>query len=100
MVKHVPISISVSISSNIKTESYFICNSDLRHLFAFLIGAPEGVASQGKTQMKLLFLDIMTTKKIKQGSICEKLTQRHNRREQVRFDMSQDGCENEYGTSV
>ena len=33
--------------------------------------------------MKNLFLDIETTVKIKLGSILEKLTQRHNRRQQV-----------------
>ena len=46
--------------------------------------------------MKLLFLDFETTGPVKLGSISEKLTQRHNRREQVRrFDKNEDDCENE-----
>ena len=43
--------------------------------------------------MKLLFLYIGTSK-TKLGSILEKLTQCHNGREQVRFDMNQDDYEN------
>ena len=46
--------------------------------------------------MKLLFLDIETTIKIKLGSILEKLTQRHNRREQADLD----DCENEICVST
>ena len=44
-------------------------------------GALENLASQSKTKMKNLFLDVKTTKKTKLGSILEKLTQRHNRRD-------------------
>ena len=40
--------------------------------------------------MKNLFFDIETTIKIKLGSLLEKLTQRHNRREQVDFDDCDD----------
>ena len=50
--------------------------------------------------MKNLFLDIETTIKIELGSILEKLTQRHNRRENARFDMSQDDCDNEICAST
>ena len=41
--------------------------------------------------MKNLFFDIKTTINIKLGSILEKLTQRHNRREQAHLD----DCDNE-----
>ena len=77
IVKHVPI--SVSISSNLVEEPIFICNSDSPHLVASFIGAVENLASQSKAKLKNLFLDIKTTRKIKLGSILEKLTQRHNR---------------------
>ena len=46
--------------------------------------------------MKNLFLDIETTIKIKLGSILEKLTQRHNRREQADLD----DCGNEICAST
>ena len=45
--------------------------------------------------MKLLFFDIKTTIKIKLGSILEKLTHCHNRRESAKIDMSQDEFDNE-----
>ena len=87
--KHVPI--SVSISSNLVEEPIFLCNSDPHHLSASFIGALENLASQSKAKMKNLVLDIETTKKIKLGSILEKLTQRHNRMEQA--DLND--CDNE-----
>ena len=96
--KHVPI--SVSISSNLVEEPIFICNSDPHHLVASFIGALENLASQSKTKMKNTFLDIETTLKVKLGSILEKLTQRHNRRESARFEMSQDDCDNEICAST
>ena len=65
--KHVPI--SVSISSNLVDEPIFICNSDHHHLVASFIGTLENLASQSKSKMKNLFLDIETTIKIKLGSI-------------------------------
>ena len=46
--------------------------------------------------MKSLFFDIETLIKIKLGSILEKLTQRHNRREQVNLD----DCDNETYASI
>ena len=95
--KRVPI--SVSISSNLGEEPTLLCNSDPHHLVASFIGALENLASQSKAKMKNLFLDIKTTK-IKLGSILEKLTQRHNRRESTRFDMSQDDCDNEICAST
>ena len=78
--------ISVSISSNPVEEPIFLCNSDPHHLVASFIGAFENLASQSKAEMKHLFLDIETTIKIKPGSTLEKLTQRHNRREQANLD--------------
>ena len=92
--KHVPI--SVSISSNLVEEPIFFCNSDPCHLVASLIGGLENLASQSKAKMKNLFLDIETTIKIKMGSIFEKLTQRHNRREQADLD----DCDNEICAST
>ena len=91
--KHVPI--SVSIPSNLVGEPSFLYNSDPHHLVSSFIGTLEGLASQSKAQMKLLFSDIETTIKIKLGSILEKLTQCHNRQESARFDISQDDCDNE-----
>ena len=87
MKKHVPI--SVSISSNLVEETFFLCNSDPHHLVASFNGAPENLVSQSKAKMPNLFLDIETTIKSKLGSILKKHTQRHNRRESARFDMSQ-----------
>ena len=91
--KQVPI--SVSISSNLVEEPIFICNSDPHYLVASFVGALENLASQSKTKMKNLFFDIGTTLKTKLGNILEKLTQRHNRRESARFDISHDDCDNE-----
>ena len=75
-------------------EPNFLCNSDPHDLVASFIEALESLASQSKAKMKNLFLDIETTIKNILGSILEKHTQRHNRRESVRFDMSQDDCDN------
>ena len=86
--KHVPI--SLTISSNLVEEPIFLCNSDPHHLVASSIGVLESLDSQGKAQMQNLFLDIETTIKIKLGSVLEKLTHCHNRREQADLD----DCEN------
>ena len=92
--KHFPI--SVSISSNLLKEPIFLCNSDPHHLVTSFIGALENLALQSKAKMKNLFFDIKTTISIKLGSILEKLTQRHNRREQADLD----DCDNESCTST
>ena len=76
-------------------EPFFLCNSDPHYLVASFIGALESLASQNKAKKENLFLDMETTVKIKVGSTLEKLTQRHNRRESARFDMSQDDCDKE-----
>ena len=76
-------------------DPIFLHNSDPHHLVASFFGALENLASQNKAKMKNLFIDIEITKKIKLGSILQKLTQRHNRRENERFGMSQDDCDNE-----
>ena len=60
--KHVPI--SVSISSSLVEEPFFICKSDPHHLVASFIGALESLASQSTAKMENLFLDIETTIKI------------------------------------
>ena len=46
-----------------------------------------------------MYPDIETIK-IKLGSILEKLTQRHYRRESAKFDMSHDDCDNEICAST
>ena len=92
--KHIPI--SVSISSNLVKEPNFLCNSDPHHLVTSFIAALENLALQSKAIMKKLFSYIETTIKIKLSSILEKLTQRHNRREQADFD----DCDDETCTST
>ena len=92
--KHIPI--SVSISSNLVKEPIFLFNSDPHHLVTSFIGALENLALQSKAIMKNLFFDIKTTIKIKLGSILDKLTQRHNRREQADLD----DCDDETCTST
>ena len=92
--KHIPI--SVLISSNLVKEPIFLCNSDLHHLVTSFIGALENLALQSKSIMKILFFDIETTIEIKLGSILEKPTECHNRREQA--DLAD--CDNETFTST
>ena len=96
--KHIPI--SVTISSNLVEEPVFLYNSDPHHRVSSFIGRLECLASQSKAQMKLLFFDIEKTIKTKLGSILEKLTQRHNRRESSSFDMNHDDCDNEICAST
>ena len=96
--KHVPI--AVSISSNLVRGPIFLYNSDHRHLVSSFLGTLEGLPSQTKAQMKLVFVDIKTTIKIKLDSILKKLTQRHNRQEQARFNLSQDDCGDEICAST
>ena len=81
-------------------EPIFICNSDPHHLVASFIGTLGNLASQSKAKLKNLFPGTETTIKIKLGNFLEKLTQRHNRRESARFDMSQDDCVNEICAST
>ena len=81
-------------------ESVFLCNSDPHHLVASFVGALENLVSQSKAKIKNVILHIETTIKIKLGNILEKLTQRHNRREHARFDMSQNYCDNEICAST
>ena len=88
--------ISVSISLNLGEEPIFLCNFDSHHLVASFIGALENLALQSRAIMENLFFDIETTINIKLGSILEKLTQRHNRREQDHLD----DCDNETCTST
>ena len=92
--EHIPI--SVSISSKLLKEPIFLCISDPHHLVTSFIGALENLALQSKAIMKYLFFDIKTTINIKLGSILEKLTQRHNRRDQAHLD----DCDNETCTST
>ena len=92
--------ISSASSSNLVEEPLFLCNSDPHHLVASFIGTLENSASQSKAKKKNLFLDVETTIRMKLGSILEKLTQCHNRRENAWFDMSQDDCDNKIFAST
>ena len=87
--KHFPV--SVSISSNHVEEPFSLYNSNPHHLSTSSISAFENLVLQSQTIMKKLFFDINTTKKIKLGSILEKLFQCHNREEQPDLD----DCDNE-----
>ena len=79
--KHIPI--SVSISSNLKPEPIFLCNSDPRHLVSSFVSTLEGLATQSKAQMKLRFIEVETAIKIKLSSMLQQLNQRHSQRERV-----------------
>ena len=83
------IPISVSISPNLVKGPIFLCKSDPHHLVTYFNGALENSALQGEAKKRSFFLDIKTTRKFKLGSISEKHTQRHNRREQA----DSDGCD-------
>ena len=89
--KHIPI--FISISSNLAEKPIYLCKTDPHHLVASFIGALENLASQSRAKLENLFPDIETTVNIKLGSVLEKLTQRHNQREQLRrFDLNQYDC--------
>ena len=88
--------ISISFSSNLVKEPIFLCNSDPHHLVTSFIGALENLALQSKAIKQNLFFDMERTINIKLGSILEKLTQRHNRKEQADLD----DCDNETCTST
>ena len=89
MGKHIPI--SVSISSNLVKETYFLCNSDPHHLATSFFGALENLALQSNAIMKKLFLDIKMTINIKLGSILEEVIHCYNRKEQADLD----DCDND-----
>ena len=79
--KHVPI--SVSISSNLKPEPIFLCNSDPRQLVSSFVSVLEGLATQSKAQMKLLFIELESAIKIRLSGILEQLNQGHSQGEGV-----------------
>ena len=79
--KHVPI--SVSISSNLIPEPIFLCNANNYHLFLSFITALEGLATQSKAQMKLIFIEVETAIKMKLCVILEQLNQKRNRADTV-----------------
>ena len=86
---------SVSISSSFNEEPKFILKCDPHHLVASFLEPLENLVSQSKA-IENLFLNIGTTLKNKLDIIQEKLTQRYNRREQMRkFDLHHDGCKDE-----
>ena len=79
--KHVPI--SVSIPSNLIPEPIFLRNANPHHLISSFVTALEGLATQGKTQMKLNFNEVETAIKIKLCAILEQLNQIRNQAEKV-----------------
>ena len=79
--KHVPI--SVSISSILIPEPIFLCNANFHHLKLSFITALEGLATQSKAQMKMIFIEVETAIKMKLCVILEQLNQRRNRAETV-----------------
>ena len=60
---HVPR--SVSINSNLKSMPIFLCISDPRDVVESFVDAAEGLATQGKGQMKLKILEVETAIKSK-----------------------------------
>ena len=79
--KHVPI--SVSISSNLIPEPFFLCNANPHHLVLSFITALEVLATQSDAQMKLNFFEVETAIKIKLCAIMEQLNQSRNQAERV-----------------
>ena len=67
--KHVPI--SVSISSNLIPEPIFLWNANPHHLISSFVTALEGLATQRKAQMNLIFIEVETAIKIKLCAILE-----------------------------
>ena len=86
--KQVPI--SVSISSNLKAKPIFLCNCNPRDLVESFIDAVEGLATQGKAQMKLKILEIETAIKSKLTRTLESLNERRCRKQ--RFFEFEDHC--------
>ena len=75
--KHV--SISVSISSNLKTMPIILSNSNPRDLVESFIDAVEGLATQSKAQMELKFLERETAIKSKLTRTLDSLNERRCR---------------------
>ena len=70
-------------------EPIFLCNSDPPYLVSCFISNLEGLATQGKAQMKLKFIEIEKAIKIKLSSVLEQLNQRHSQRKRV-FEYDDD----------
>ena len=75
--KHVPK--SVSISSNPIVMPLFLSHSNPRNLIESFIDAAEGLATPGKAQMKLKFLEVETAMKSKLTRTLEYLNERRCR---------------------
>ena len=75
--KHVPI--SVSISSNLIAEQFFLCNSNPRDLVESFIDAFECLATKIKAQMKLKFREVERAIKSKLTRTLESLNERRYR---------------------
>ena len=79
--KHVPISFPISLK--LIPEHIFLCNTNPLVIISPFVTAPEGLATQSKTQMKLIFIEVEIAFKIKLCTILEKLSQQCNRAERV-----------------
>ena len=79
--KHVPI--SVSILSNLIDQPIFLCNSNSEALLESFVNDLEGLATQSKAQMKLIFLQIETSVKSKLHQTFSGHKQRRCRKEPV-----------------
>ena len=75
--KHVLI--SVSISSNLIPDPFFLCSANPLNLISSFLTALEGLAAQSKAQMKLSSIEVETAIKMKLCAVEEQL----NRAERV-----------------
>ena len=76
--------ISVSISSNLTPDLFFLSNVNLHRLILSLFSAVEGLATQSKGQMKLIFIELETVIRTKLCAMLEQLNQGRNRGERVK----------------
>ena len=79
--KHVPISVSISLNLIAMPIFFFICNP--HDLVESFIDAVEGLATQGKTQMELKFLEIETATKSKLTRTLESPNERRCRNQRI-----------------
>ena len=63
--------------------AHFLRNANPHYLISCFITALEGLGTQSKAQMKLIFIEVETTIKINLCAILEQLNQRRNRAERV-----------------
>ena len=79
--EYVPV--SVSASSILIPEPFFLCNTNPHHLVSSFITALEELATQSKTQMKLKFIELESAIQIRLCALLEQINQIRNRAERV-----------------